>query len=117
MAEIGMLAARGLAGGLLVVLFALIGEVVSPKAFSGLFSAAPSVAVASLVLTIVADGPGKAHQAGIGMVIGAVAMVVCCVLAVVAIPRVKSFAGSLISWLGWGAISLSLYWAVFLGAR
>jgi ABC-type spermidine/putrescine transport system permease subunit I len=35
MGEIGVLALRGLAGGALVVVFALIGEVVTPKAFSG----------------------------------------------------------------------------------
>ncbi len=117
MADLGMLALRGAAGGALVVLFALIGEVVKPKAFSGLFSAAPSVAVASLALTILADGPAKARQASIGMVVGAVAMVVCCVLAVVTIPRVHSLGGSLVSWLGWAAVGLALYWAVFIGAH
>lgn len=117
MADLGMLALRGAAGGSLVVLFALIGEVVKPKAFSGLFSAAPSVAVASLALTILADGPAKARQASVGMVVGAVAMVVCCVLAVVTIPRIRSLGGSLVSWLGWSAIGLALYWAVFIGAH
>jgi hypothetical protein len=117
MAELGMLAARGAAGGALVVVFALIGEVVKPKAFSGLFSAAPSVAVASLVLTILADGPVKARQASVGMVIGALGMVVCCLVAVVTIPRIQSLGGSLASWVGWAAITLSLYWAVFVGAH
>jgi hypothetical protein len=117
MADLGMLALRGVAGGALVVLFALIGEVVKPKAFSGLFSAAPSVAVASLALTILADGPTKAHQASVGMVIGAVAMVGCCVLAAVTIPRMRSLGGSLASWLGWAAMSLTLYWAVFVGVH
>ena len=59
MGDIGVLALRGLAGGALVVVFALIGEVVTPKAFSGLFSAAPSVAFASLAITIVAAVAGK----------------------------------------------------------
>ena len=117
MGEIGVLALRGLAGGTLVLVFALIGEVVTPKAFAGLFSAAPSVAVASLVITIVAENPVKARQASIGMVVGSVAMVVCCILAAVAIPRIGSLWGSLAAWLGWIAVDFGLYWAVFIGAH
>jgi hypothetical protein len=115
--DIGVLALRGLAGGALVVVFALIGEVVKPKAFSGLFSAAPSVAVASLAITIVAEGPAKAREGSIGMVIGGVAMAVCCVLAVLTIPRIRSLWGSLAAWVGWIAVDFGLYWAVFVGAR
>ncbi|HET9082600.1 MAG TPA: DUF3147 family protein [Trebonia sp.] len=117
MAEIGVLALHGLAGGALVVVFALIGEVVTPKAFSGLFSTAPSVAVASLIVTIVVENPLKARHASIGMVVGAVAMAACCVIAVVAIPRMRSLRGSLAAWLGWVAVNFGLYWAVFIGAR
>ena len=117
MSDIGVLALRGLAGGALVVVFALISEVVTPKAFSGLFSAAPSVAVASLAITIVAENPVKARQASIGMVVGAVAMTACCVLAAVVIPRIGSLWGSLGAWLTWVAVDLGLYWAVFIGAH
>lgn len=117
MEQIGIIAARAAAGGVLVVIFALIGEVVTPKAFSGLFSAAPSVAIAGLAITVAAGGVAKARQASIGMTVGAVAMVGCCVLAAVAIPRVRSLRGSLIAWAGWLAVDLSLYWAVFTGVR
>jgi hypothetical protein len=115
--DIGVLALRGLAGGALVVVFALIGEAVTPKAFSGLFSAAPSVAVASLAITIVTENPGKARQAGTGMVTGGVAMAVCCMLAAAAIPRIRSLWGSLAAWAGWVAVDLGPYWAVFTGAH
>jgi hypothetical protein len=115
--DLGVLALRGLAGGVLVMVFALIGEIVKPKAFSGLFSAAPSVAVASLAITVVAESPAKARQASIGMVIGGVAMAVCCILAVVTIPRIRSLGGSLAAWVGWAAVDFGLYWAVFVGAR
>lgn len=117
MDDIGVLALRGLAGGALVVAFALIGEVVTPKAFSGLFSAAPSVALASLAITIVAETPVKARQASTGMVVGGVAMAVSCILAAAAIPRIRSLWGSLAAWIGWVAVDLGLYWAVFIGAR
>jgi hypothetical protein len=51
------------------------------------------------------------------MVVGGVGMSVCCVLAAVAIPRVRAIVGSLIAWVGWGVVALGLYWAVFVGAR
>src|SRR5690349_19613114 len=95
------LALRGLAGGVLVVVFAVIGEAVSPKAFSGLFSSAPSVAIASLAITIVAEGTREARDRSIGMVVGALGMTACCIVAAAAIPRVRSVAGSLFAWLGW----------------
>jgi uncharacterized membrane protein (GlpM family) len=48
---------RFLIGGAIVSLFALIGDVVRPKRFAGLFSAAPSVALATLALTAAREGP------------------------------------------------------------
>ena len=44
-------------------------------------------------------------------------MAASCVLAAVAIPRVRSLWGSLAAWLGWVAVDLGLYWAVFVGAH
>jgi hypothetical protein len=117
MGDFGTFALRGLAGGVLVVVFALVGEIVSPKAFSGLFSSAPSVAVASLAITIVAEGTTAARENSIGMVVGALAMTACCILAAAAIPRLRSVAGSILAWVGWGGVAFGLYWAVFVGAR
>jgi hypothetical protein len=108
---------RGLAGGALVVLFALLAEVLSPKAFAGLFSAAPSVAFASLALTIGFENVAKARTEATGMVLGGIGMVASCVFATVAIPRLKAVWGSLAAWVTWAMISLGLYWAVFIGAR
>jgi hypothetical protein len=51
------------------------------------------------------------------MVVGSVAMAVCCVLAAAAIPRIGSRWGSLAAWLGWAEADLGLYWAVFIGAH
>lgn len=117
MHDVVTLAARGLAGGTLVVVFALIGESVSPKAFSGLFSSAPSVALASLGVTIVVDSVADARQASVGMVVGSVGMTVCCIVAAVAIPRLRTVLGSVAAWLSWLAVSFGLYWAVFIGAH
>jgi hypothetical protein len=43
---------RFLVGGLVVSIFAALGDVLKPKSFAGLFGAAPSVALATLALTL-----------------------------------------------------------------
>lgn len=115
--SIPILALRAAIGGALVVVFALVGEVTSPKAFSGLFSSAPSVATASLAVTAALDGPARARQDTTGMVVGGLGMTVCCLVAAAAIPKMRAVWGSLAAWLAWGATALGLYWAVFVGAR
>lgn len=55
-----------------MVLFSLIGQVLKPKSFAGLFVAAPAVALASLLLTTLAASPAKATLNARGMIIGAV---------------------------------------------
>ena len=47
---------RFLIGGLFVSAFAVLGDSLKPKSFDGLFGAAPSVALATLVLTIHSQG-------------------------------------------------------------
>ena len=49
---------RFLAGGLVVSLFAVAGDVLRPKSFAGLFGAAPSVALATLTLAFWKHGGG-----------------------------------------------------------
>jgi hypothetical protein len=60
--DVAILAAKGVAAGLLVVAFALLSEGLSPKRFAGLFSAAPVVAIASLALVLLDKGSHDAHQ-------------------------------------------------------
>lgn len=108
---------RAIAGGTLVIVFALVSHVVSPKAFSGLFAAAPSVAIASLTITVIGDGAAKARQASIGMTVGGAAMAASCVVAVAAIPRLKAMWGSAAAWVAWMAAGIGLYWTVFIGAH
>ena len=43
---------RFLIGGIVVSLFATLGDVLRPKSFAGLFGAAPSIALATIGLTI-----------------------------------------------------------------
>ena len=53
---------RVVVGGLVASLFATLGDVLKPKSFAGLFGAAPSIALATLGLTVVADGKSYAAQ-------------------------------------------------------
>ena len=58
-------------GGVLVTAFAMLADVLRPKSFAGLFGAAPSVALATLTLTIVHDGRQYAALEARSMILGA----------------------------------------------
>jgi hypothetical protein len=66
---------RFLIGGGVVSFFAVMGDVLKPKSFAGLFGAAPSVALATLALTIKANGRAYAAQECRSMIAGAAAFV------------------------------------------
>ena len=76
MHDVLILAIKGLAGGVLVVVFALISQGFDPKRFAGLFSAAPAVALAGLTVTLLDKGAHDAHQSAVGMIAGGVGMAV-----------------------------------------
>ena len=94
---------RFMVGGLIVSLFALIGDVLKPKGFAGLFGAAPSVALATLSLTIASDGKWQAIAESRTMRAGALAFVLyaaCCVylMGVREIRAAPAALGALIPW-------------------
>jgi hypothetical protein len=64
---------RFLIGGIVVSAFASLGDVLKPKSFAGLFGAAPSIALATLGLTIAANGKMYAATEARSMVAGALA--------------------------------------------
>ena len=70
---IGELLARFLIGGVIVSFFAVLAEMFRPKSFAGLFGAAPSIALATIGITI--SGHGKAYAAveARSMIFGAIA--------------------------------------------
>lgn len=72
---------RFLVGGLVVSLFAMLGDMLRPKSFAGLFSAAPSIALATLALTIHKNGSIYAAEEARTMVLGAISFLVYCGLA------------------------------------
>jgi hypothetical protein len=64
---------RFLVGGAMVSVFALIGDVLKPKSFAGLFGAAPSVALATLGLTVATAGAPYAAAEARSMIAGVIA--------------------------------------------
>ena len=67
---------RFLIGGLIVSLFSLVSDLLKPKTFAGLFGAAPSVALATLGLTVLKNGKQYAAVETRSMIIGAIALLV-----------------------------------------
>ena len=66
--------ARFLIGGLVVSAFATVGGLFKPTSFAGLFGAAPSVALATLALTISKNGRPYASMECRSMIAGAAAL-------------------------------------------
>ena len=64
---------RFLVGGAVVSAFAIIGDLLKPKSFAGLFGAAPSVALATLGLTVATQGASYAASEARSMMAGAIA--------------------------------------------
>jgi hypothetical protein len=64
---------RFLVGGLVVSLFAMLSDALRPKSFAGLFGAAPSIALATLGLTIHKYGRSYAALESRSMMMGAAA--------------------------------------------
>ncbi len=58
-------------GGIMVTFFAFLADLLKPKSFAGLFGAAPSVALATLGLTIYTDGKSYAALEARSMIVGA----------------------------------------------
>lgn len=96
---------RFLAGGSFVSLFALAGDVLGPKSFAGLFGAAPSVALATLILTVRSRGAAYAAIEARSMLASAIAFFVYASVASWILMRYKPKAlwvaiGSMPAWFG-----------------
>lgn len=109
------LIARFIIGGLIVSAFAVIGDVLRPKTFAGLFGAAPSVALATLGLTFMLKGPSYAGIEGKAMMFGALAFIVysLSVGRILLRTRASSLVAASSGWLVWGLIAFGA-WGLFL---
>jgi uncharacterized membrane protein (GlpM family) len=84
---------RFLVGGLVVSLFAALGGALKPKSFAGLFGASPSVALATLGLTIASNGKLYAAQEAHSMIVGAIALGLYSAVVIQLIMKHKLHAG------------------------
>lgn len=103
---------KALIGGLAVVGFSLLGQAGHPKRFAGLFAAAPSVAVASLALTVAFKGPSATVPYAQGMLIGSAGMLAYCLVSLYLIQRLHALLGSVLAWLAWLLVAGGLYLAI-----
>jgi uncharacterized membrane protein (GlpM family) len=103
---------KGLAGGALVTAFAWLGERLRPQSLAGVLAAAPSVALASLAVTIIAKGPKDTGKAATGMLIGAAAMGLAALVAIDSVRRFRALRGSMVAVAAWVAAAGALYGVV-----
>ncbi len=105
---------RFVIGGLVVSAFAVLGDVLRPKTFAGLFGAAPSVALATLGLSVLHHGRAYAAEEARSMALGAVAFLVYAAIAAILMLRKKYQATpvALLLLLVWLALALGLWYVV-----
>jgi uncharacterized membrane protein (GlpM family) len=105
---------RFVAGGAVVSVFALIGDVLRPKSFAGLFGAAPSVALVSLALATSIHGADYVSIQAAAMLSGAAALLafsfVTCHL--LKRTRLSAVVATLLALPVWLAVAFGLYAAV-----
>ena len=112
--KVAEVALKALAGAMFVLAFAALAQVLSPKRFTGVFSAAPSVALGSLVVTAAFSGIPDVALSARGMAVGAVAFTAYCVAAVPLLHRLGAWRGSLAALGVWGAVAAVGYLVVAL---
>ena len=104
---------RFLVGGAVVSAFAMLGDVLRPKSFAGLFSAAPSVALATLGIAIYQHGTNYAAVQSQAMMAGALALSVYSILVCQLLIRARlgAAAATLLSLLVWLAVAIGVLFA------
>ncbi len=108
------IALRVLVGGIVVSGFAALGDVLKPKSFAGLFGAAPSVALATVALTVHQRGSTYASIEARSMILGGVAFFLYASLASRLMMRRKwaALPVSSVALLLWLAAALGLYFGL-----
>lgn len=106
---------RFLAGGIIVSLFAVIGDMLRPRNFAGLFGAAPTVGLATLGLAFATQGAQTVATEGRSMLLGAAALGVYSLLTGYLLVKFNwhSLPAALVSLLAWFVTAFGL-WALLL---
>jgi hypothetical protein len=106
---------RFLAGGIAVSAFATLGDALRPKSFAGLFGAAPSIALATLLITLSQKGAPFAAIEGRSMIVGALALALYSWTTCVLLKRVllSSWTAAMAALVVWFAVALGVSAALF----
>lgn len=104
-------AIRFVLGGFIVSAFAMLGDILRPKSFAGLFGAAPSVALATLLIAIVQHGTHYAAVQTRSMAIGAIALAVYSVIVCYFLmcARLRALPATVIALVAWLIIAIGLH--------
>lgn len=102
------LALKSVCGGALVLVFSAFAQTLSPKRFAGVFAAAPTVALASLAVTVGFQGSATAARQCTGMLAGAGGFAVYCLLAPSVVRRLGTLRGSAVTLLAWAGTAAAL---------
>lgn len=105
---------RFVIGGVIVSFFAVLAEMVRPKSFAGLFSAAPSIALATIGITIAHHGRMYASTEAKSMLYGAIGFFCYASAASWILMRLKAKALTTTVALIplWFGVSFALYWVM-----
>jgi hypothetical protein len=105
------LAVRFIVGGTFVSLFSAAGEIWKPKTFAGLWGAAPSVAIGSLLFAFVKQGAATATIEAHAMSIGCAALIIysCYTVFITQRESVPVWLGAASGWLVWFAAAAVSY--------
>ncbi len=103
--------ARFLIGGLAVSAFAVLGDILKPKSFAGLFGAAPSVALATLGIALVQHDAHYAALQSEAMIWGAIALLAYSITVCHLLMRFRwnALPATLVALVAWIAVALGLH--------
>jgi hypothetical protein len=102
-------------GGIAVCVFAALGDALRPKSFAGLFGAAPSIALATFLITLSQKGAPFAAVEGRSMIVGAFALAAYCLTVCVLLKRfgVSSLTATIGALVVWFAVAFVMCAVLF----
>src|ERR1700704_1636634 len=106
---------RFLAGRIAVSAFAVLGDTLRPKSFAGLFGAAPSIALATLLITLWQKGALFGAVEGRSMIVGAIALAAYSWTVCVLLKKLlmSSWAATMAALVVWFVVAFGISAAVF----
>ena len=101
---------RFIAGGVVVSAFAVLGDILRPKSFAGLFGAAPSIALATILITLSQKGAPFVAMEGRSMIVGAFALAAYSWTVCVFLKKLmmSSLIATMLALIAWFAVALGI---------